>query len=111
MTTNNQHEHQSVIAFYEINYDIANMNYKEVWDKYVGKKLAGVSCTNIVYCYDSPHALSEILYYGYESGELDAILKIAQNEFESGSNYMFVVPTKGEPIDGYNIKEFIHSFV
>ena len=98
---------KSVIVFYSINYNtVATLNYDEVWHDYVIKYLPNIYCKNIAYFDLSPSSLANLLRNGTTS-ELEDILDATHIERADGSNFIFVKPVNGRPIDGVYIPKFL----
>ena len=98
---------KSVIVFYSINYNtIATMSYDKAWDDYVIKDLPNIYCKNVAYFDLSPSSLANLLRNGGTS-ELEDILDATRIELADGSNFIFVNPVNGRPIDGFYIPNFL----
>lgn len=110
-------KYQSVLSFYSINFKgIADMDYESVWDNYINpaykfNDFKYISCREIIYFNCSDTFLSNLLHDGTD-GDLGNILEIVKNQLKNNrSNFMFLQPINGKPIDGFYIKNFINRVI
>ena len=106
MITDTQYEYESVLTFYTIDYKIADLNFEVIWDNYARKNLADFYFINIAH-YHASHYVLSALPLNSKKCKLENILAIAQDEFENGTNYIFITLIRGKPIDGFYLEKFI----
>jgi hypothetical protein len=96
---------KSVISFYSIDDELAQLSYREVWDKFIINKEADISCKNIFHCAMGVDDLADTLK---DRANIDPLF-LADIEFEhlNGANFMFVQPIVGEPIAGFHLASYI----
>lgn len=97
---------QSVMAFYQIpEIAIKEMNYQDVWDRYVATNVSGVSCRNIFHCVLEPEQMA--LAMSSDVGKQGWLNKDIEHEKACGANYVFIKPVNGAPIIGYEINQLL----
>lgn len=101
-------ENNSCLVFCSIKNgdNLLDMNFIDVWKKYVESKEPDVSCTQVVHF----EMLIGDLHKSFESGIfLESINRLLNEEHNNGANYVFVNSIVGQPVAGFFLLSIISS--